>query len=168
MCIRDRTRATEIGPDWEQFKDNLCWPAKDTWYLYDQAGKRIRLSKPRKKLRQRFFNFFHRAVLDPDHCGFRAFKKTMAVLGAEKGKGFVYKLFNASERALKYLMFDCEACGDCYLPENFSWCTIGGCEKGMDNAPCGDSTVDGYCGNNLERICIGEPIYRSAAESHNL
>ncbi|MEK7994874.1 MAG: methylenetetrahydrofolate reductase C-terminal domain-containing protein, partial [Planctomycetota bacterium] len=59
--------------------------------------------------------------------------------------------------------FECEECGDCYLPENFSLCTIGGCEKGMDNAPCGDSTVDGFCGNNLERICIGERIYNAAA-----
>ncbi|MHC4417376.1 MAG: methylenetetrahydrofolate reductase C-terminal domain-containing protein [Planctomycetota bacterium] len=161
------TRAAEIGPDWEQFKDNLCWPAKDTWYLYDQAGKRTRLSRLRMKLRQRFFNFFHRAVLNPDHWGFHALKNTMAFLGAQKGKGFVYKLFNASERAFKYLMFDCEACGDCYLPENFSWCTIGDCEKGMDNAPCGDSTVEGYCGNNLELVCIGEPIYRSAAAEKN-
>ncbi|MHC4911813.1 MAG: methylenetetrahydrofolate reductase C-terminal domain-containing protein [Planctomycetota bacterium] len=163
MFTKILARAAEIGADWEKFKDNLYWPAKDAWYLYDQAGNRTQLSKPRKKFRQRFFNFFHRAVLDPDYRGFHAFKKTMAVLGAEKNKGVVYKLFNASEKAFKYLMFDCEECGDCYLPENFNWCTIGGCEKGMDNAPCGDSTVDGYCGNNLERVCIGELIYLSAA-----
>ena len=66
-------------------------------------------------------------------------------------------------------MFDCEECGDCYLPENFSLCTIGGCEKGMDNAPCGDATVEGYCGNNLERVCIGELIYQAAgAEKEGL
>jgi 5-methyltetrahydrofolate corrinoid/iron sulfur protein methyltransferase len=40
---------------------------------------------------------------------------------------------------------------------------MGGCEKGMNNAPCGDATVDGYCGNNLERICIGERIYNAAS-----
>jgi methylenetetrahydrofolate reductase (NADPH) len=135
MFTKILARAAEIGTDWEKFKDNLYWPAKDVWYLYNQAGNRTQLSKPRKKFKQRFFNFFHRAVLDPDYRGFHAFKKTMAVLGAEKDKGVVYKLFNASEKAFKYLMFDCEECGDCYLPENFSWCTIGGCEKGMDNAP---------------------------------
>ncbi|MGD8500839.1 MAG: methylenetetrahydrofolate reductase C-terminal domain-containing protein, partial [Phycisphaerales bacterium] len=156
-------RAAEIGTDWEQFKDNLCWPAKDAFYLYDEAGERVQLPKARKKFKQRFFNFFHRAVLDPDYRGFHAFKKTMAVLGTEKGKGAVYTLFNASEKYFKYLLFDCEECGDCFLPENFGLCTIGGCEKGMDNAPCGDSTVDGYCGNNLERLCIGEQIYDAAA-----
>ena len=33
----------------------------------------------------------------------------------------------------------------------------------MDNAPCGDATVDGRCGNNLDRVCIGERIYQAAA-----
>jgi hypothetical protein len=87
----------------------------------------------------------------------------MAVLGTEKGEGAVYKLFTAHEGAFKYLVFDCEGCGDCYLPENFGLCTIGGCEKGMDNAPCGDATADGKCGNNPEQVCIGELIYNAAA-----
>ncbi len=163
MFARILARASEIGPDWEQFKDNLFWPARNGFYLYDEAGQPVRLSKPRKKFRRRFFNFFHRAILDPEHLGFHALKKTMAVLGAGKGSGAVYKLFNASEKGFKYLLFDCQECGDCYLPENFGLCTIGGCEKGMDNAPCGDATVEGYCGNNLERLCIGEQIYEAAA-----
>jgi len=163
MFTRILARAAQIGAGWEQFKDNLCWPRKDGFYLYGQAGKMVALSKCRKKFKQRFFDFFHRTILDPQYRGFHAFKKTMAVLGTEKGKGAIYKLFNASEKAFKYLVFDCEECGDCYLPEDFSWCTIGGCEKGMDNAPCGDATVEGYCGNNLELVCIGELIYDSAA-----
>ena len=173
IFIRILKRAAEIGAEWEQFKDNLYWPpkttsrgggpAKNRFYLYDENGKRARLLRPRRKFKQRFFDFSHRAVLDPDYRGFHAFKKVMSVLGADKGKGAVYKLFNASEKAFKYLLFDCEECGDCFLPEDFGLCTIGGCEKGMANAPCGDATVDGYCGNNLERICIGELIYEAAA-----
>ena len=147
----------------EPFKDNLCWPAKEAFYLYDDAGTRVPLPDVGKKFKQRFFNFFHRAILDPEHLGFHAFKKTMALLGTEKGKGAFYHLFTASEKYFKYLLFDCQECGDCFLPENLGLCTIGGCEKGMDNAPCGDATVDGYCGNNLERVCIGERIYEAAA-----
>ncbi len=162
MFTKILTRAAEIGSNWEQFKENLCWPAKNAFYLYDESGNRRAPSSYPKKFSQSFFNLMHRAILDPNYTGFRAFKKTMAVLGTEKGKGAVYKLFNASEKAVKYLLFDCEECGDCYLPENFSLCTIGGCEKGMDNAPCGDATVEGYCGNNLERVCIGELIYQAA------
>ena len=164
IFVKILRRAAEIGPDWEKFKDNLYWPPrKNRFYLYGLDGKKTQLSEPRKKFRQKFFNFFHRAILDPDYRGFHAFKKLMAFLGAEKGKGFIYKLFNASEKAFKYLIFECEECGDCYLPENFGLCTVGGCEKEMDNAPCGDSTVDGFCGNNLERVCVGELIYLAAA-----
>lgn len=163
MFTKILARAAEIGGDWEQFRDNLCFPAENAFYLYDKSGRRAALSKPRKKFRQRFFNFFHRAVLDPDYRGFRCFRKVMSALGTPKGSGCIYKLFNASEKWFKYLVFDCEECGDCYLPENFGLCTMGGCEKGMDNAPCGDSTADGYCGNNIEKVCIGELIYNAAA-----
>ncbi len=163
MFTKILARATEIGDDAEQFRDNLCWPGENPFYLYGEHGRRVEMSRPKKKLRQKFFNFFHWAMLDADHLGFHAFKKMMAALGTEKGSGGMYKLFNASEKWFKYLVFDCEECGDCYLPENFSYCTIGGCEKGMDNAPCGDSTADGKCGNNLELVCIGELIYDAAA-----
>ena len=160
-------RAADIGLDWEKYKDNLYWPARpgdgSEFYLYDRTGKKTNLSKPKMKFRQKFFNFFHRAILNPDYRGFHAFKKTMAFLGAQKGKGFVYRLFNSSEKSVKYLLFDCEECGDCFLPENFGLCTVGGCEKAMDNAPCGDATVDGRCGNNLDCVCIGELIYEAAA-----
>jgi 5,10-methylenetetrahydrofolate reductase len=163
MFIRILKRAADIGTDWERFKDNLYWPPKDGFYLYDRAGRKTHLSKPRKRLKRRLFNLSHRAILNPDYKGFHVFKKVMAVLGADKGKGAVYKLFNAFEKFFKYLVFDCQECGDCFLPENFGLCTIGGCEKAMNNVPCGDATVDGHCGNNPERVCIGEPIYNAAA-----
>jgi len=167
MFAKILRRADEIGTDWESFKDNLCWPAQEAFYLYDDAGKQVTLSQPRPTLEKRFFDFAHWAMLDPDHFGFHAFKKTMALLGAGKGRGVIYKLFNSNEKAFKYLLFECEECGDCFLPENFGLCTIGGCEKGMDNAPCGDATVDGRCGNNLDRVCIGERIYNAAASERD-
>ena len=163
LFTRILQRAAEIGPNWEQFKDNLHWPAKEAFYLYDESGARTKLSMPLSTFGKGFFDFSHRAILDPKHIGFHAFKKTMRFLGAHKSKGAVYKLFNSNEKAFKYLLFECEECGDCFLPENFGLCTIGGCEKGMDNAPCGDATVDGRCGNNLDRVCIGERIYQAAA-----
>ena len=157
------TLANQIGSDWEKHKDNLCWPGGEKFYLYESSGQQAVASRMRKRFRQRFFDFMHRAILDSDYTGFKLFRGTMGLLGTRKGKGFCYRSFYAIERWFKYLAFDCEDCGDCYLPENFSYCTIGGCEKGMDNAPCGDSTADGLCGNNLERICIGEYVYKAAA-----
>ncbi|HPC97159.1 MAG TPA: methylenetetrahydrofolate reductase C-terminal domain-containing protein [Sedimentisphaerales bacterium] len=184
-------RAAEIGSDWERFKDNLCWPprssadcgsqivdsrpagnckseirnpkSQDAFYLYDDHGRARTLSQLRPTAGKRFFDFSHRALLDPEGVGFHAFRRTMGFLGADKGEGLVYKLFNAGEKAFKYTLFDCEECGDCFLPENFGVCTMGGCEKGIDNAPCGDATVDGYCGNNLRQVCVGNRIYEAAA-----
>ena len=155
-------RAAEIGDGWEKYKDNLCWPADKAFYLYDENGKQVSLSQPKKKFSQKMFNCMHRIMLDPEHKGFYAFKGLCALTGVDKGKGATYKTFNAIEKGFKYLVFDCEECGDCFLPENFSLCTIGGCEKGLDNVPCGDATADGYCGNNLERVCIGELVYNAA------
>jgi methylenetetrahydrofolate reductase (NADPH) len=163
MFVGILKRAAEIGNNWEKFKDNLYWPAQKAFYLYNESGDQEGLTKHRKTFAHKFFNFFHRAILDSKYRGFHAFKQVMAVLGTEKGKGPVYKLFNANEGAFKYLVFDCEGCGDCYLPENFGLCTIGGCEKGLDNPPCGDATPDGKCGNNIERVCIGELIYQRAS-----
>ena len=163
IFIKILKRAAEIGQDWQQYKDNLCWPAKKAFYLYDESGSKTKPSKLKKTFSHCLFNFMHFAMLDPEHKGFHCFKKTMKFLGADKGKGFVYKSFNTFEKSVKYLLFDCEECGDCYLPENFGLCTIGGCEKGMDNAPCGDSTAEGKCGNNLDKECIGDRIYKAAA-----
>jgi 5-methyltetrahydrofolate corrinoid/iron sulfur protein methyltransferase len=155
--------AAEIGDDWRAHKDNLYWPAEKTFYLYEENGRQVELSRPRKWFNERFFGFMHRAILNPDYRGFWAFRKCLQWTRTNKPTCWTYKLFNAIEKGFKYLTFECQECGDCYLPENFGYCTIGGCEKGLDNVPCGDATVTGYCGNNLDRLCIGEKVYHSAA-----
>jgi methylenetetrahydrofolate reductase (NADPH) len=156
-------RAAEIGDSWEQYKDNLCWPPEKPFYLYDDTGTQVPLSKPKKKFNESFFSFMHRAVLDENCRGFHCFKWLLNATRINKEDSLPYKVFNGMEKGFKYWAFDCEECGDCYLPENFGYCTIGGCEKGLSNAPCGDATVEGYCGNNLDCQCVGERIYASAA-----
>jgi len=156
-------RAAQIGIDWADHRNNLYWPAKDAYYLYDESGKQVWLSRPKKKFKQKFFEFAHGSVFEKDTKGFAAFKGLCAVTGLEHERGGLYKSFNAMEKGFKYLAFDCEECGDCYLPENFGLCTVGGCEKGLDNVPCGDATAEGMCGNNLDRVCIGELVYNAAS-----
>jgi methylenetetrahydrofolate reductase (NADPH) len=166
VFLKILTRAAEIGDGWEAFKDNLCWPAKDAFYLYDESGKQVTLSTPKRKFNERFFNVMHRAILDPNHRGFGAFRGALKLVGAQNENRWTYKTFNAMEKGFKYCLFDCAECGDCYLPENFGYCTIGGCQKGLNNAPCGDATVDGLCGNDLDQRCIGEQIYEAAAAAN--
>ena len=163
MFARILERAAEIGTDWEAYKENLHWPAKEPFYLYDESGEKNRLMTPYPGFRKRFFDFSHKALLDPDQAGFHVLKSTMKFLGADRGEGAIYRLFNTGEKAFKYLVFECEECGDCFLPENFGYCTMGGCQKGLDNAPCGDATVEGQCGNDPEQACTGELVYEAAA-----
>jgi 5,10-methylenetetrahydrofolate reductase len=163
VFVKILRRAAEIGDGWRAHKDNLYWPAEKTFYLYDDSGRQVELSRPKKWFNERFFDFMHRAILDPKYTGFHAFRKCLKWVRADRETCWTHKTFNSIEKGFKYLAFECEECGDCYLPENFGCCTIGGCEKGLDNVPCGDATVTGYCGNNLDRLCVGEKTYHSAA-----
>ncbi len=156
-------RAAEIGNHWVDFQDNLCWPPENAFYLYDQEGERTELEPGKQTLHQRGFNFMHRTLLDPDRKGFHGLKKTMEIAGAKKKpEGFAARSFFAMERIAKHAAFECEMCGDCYLAENFGFCTMGGCAKGLANAPCGDTKPDGTCGNEEGVVCRGEQIYLAA------
>ncbi|MCP4450560.1 MAG: hypothetical protein GY809_03805, partial [Planctomycetes bacterium] len=156
-------RANEIGADWVSYKDNLCWPRENGFYLYDDAMHQNALSTPKMKLRQKNFNLMHRTFFDMDHASARFMKRVMHWIGADKDKGFGRASLATLEKTMKYMAFKCEDCGDCYLPESFGHCTFGGCEKGFNNAPCGDSTVEGRCGNNKDNRCAGELIYEAAS-----
>ena len=157
------TRASEIGDGWTEFQDNLCWPPENPFYLYDQKGERMEQEPGGKTLHQRGFNLLHKTLLDPEHKGFHYLKKTMEMVGAKKNpEGIAARSFFAMERIAKHAAFECELCGDCYLAENFGYCTLGGCAKGLANAPCGDAKPDGTCGNEDGVVCRGEQIYLAA------
>ena len=159
-------RAAEIGPDWRRSRDKLDFgpirrpgsPA--AFYLYDQDGRQAPASRPKPSAGKRAFDLAHRTLLTPGRGAYGAVK---AVLGASasirKGRGFVYAATLAAESAAKSLLFGCQECGDCYLPENFGLCTLGRCEKGLSNPPCGDADPLGRCGSNPDRVCVGETIY---------
>ncbi len=154
-------RASEIGDQWAQYQDNLYWPADKVFYLYNEQGQQVSLSPPKRKFKQKLFNTIHRSLFEPTSPGYHLFKGMVRVTGAARQDSVSHHLFAATEKSIKHLTFDCDDCGDCYLMENFGYCTMGGCEKGLSNAPCGDSTVDGYCGNNALRRCTGELVYEA-------
>jgi hypothetical protein len=157
--IRILNRAAEIGEGWIDHQENLCWPPADVFYLYDREGERTELPPERAMLHDRWFDFMHHALLDPDRRGFHVFKHIMS---RGRPDGVMHRSLFAVERAIKHAAFQCEECGDCYLFENFGYCTMGGCAKGLANVPCGDAKVDGTCGNEEGVVCRGEQIYRAA------
>ena len=165
MLVGIVQRAGEIGADWREYADNLAFGPEGGFYLYDQQGQRREPSKPNAKINKKMFDAFHKVLFEP---GQGLHGPAKAVLGLSKGlregKGAMHKFFHACcEKPMKTLLFECEECGDCFLYENFSLCSMGRCEKGLDNAPCGDSNPDGTCGNNAEIRCVGEMIYDAAA-----
>jgi 5,10-methylenetetrahydrofolate reductase len=163
-------RAREIGPSWRSFRENLDFGLKKLadktpgFYLYDDDGRRRDLGAYKPTLGKKFFDAVHRNLMTPGKGLAPAVNK---VLGASsslrRGGGIPYKIFFAGEKALKTALYDCEECGDCFLPENFGRCTMGECAKGLPNPPCGDGTPEGRCGHNLERRCVGDLIYEAAA-----
>jgi len=165
MLLEIVRQAREIGVNWREYRDNLNFPVPGGFYLYDKKGHRKPLSQPKPTLSKRNFDFFHNTFLEPDRGLHNLLRRTLgASKGLRKGAGGLYKLFYAGfEAPVKKMLFDCEECGDCFLVENFGICSMGKCEKGLDNAPCGDANPDGTCGSNEERQCVGELIYAAAA-----
>ncbi len=163
-------RAAEIGEGWTAFKDNLCWPPpENAFYLYDGEGRRATAPAGRPTGHDRRFTFLHRTLLDPERKGFHLLRAALEKAGARKRPdGLAARSFFAMERAMKHTAFKCEDCGDCFLPENFGYCTMGGCAKRLANVPCGDANVDGTCGNAEGVVCRGEHVYLAARASGGL
>jgi 5,10-methylenetetrahydrofolate reductase len=136
--------------DWREFRDNLTFapPAG----VAPQVSTAAPVSWG-----------VHRAVFAEDgalHGVARALLKPFESSAAHEGT--LYRIFKCLEGFGKTAGYECEHCGDCFLPENQYVCTLGGCEKGLSNAPCGDADPTGHCGNNPDRVCVGEKIYYRA------
>lgn len=171
-------RAEEIGSGWRERRDILDYPplrlasGKEPFYLYGAASEEssvfpkpvFRPAVRRRTFHQRHFDFLHRNFLNkgkrlcPAITGTARFFKSL-----DRGEGLLFRWIRGAEKASKSVLFNCEDCGDCFLPENYGYCTLGDCEKGLPNPPCGDAAPDGQCGNNVQRICVAESIYLAAA-----
>lgn len=138
--------ALAVG-DWHDVKDNITFPAPEA-------------EAPPVAQGAGFSKFFHRTAMEEDGLLYPVAKAVLTPFekSAER-EGALYRLFNCIEGAAKGVMYQCEHCGDCFLPENHYVCTMGQCEKGLNNPPCGDADARGYCGNNENRVCVGETLY---------
>ncbi|MBN1939184.1 MAG: methylenetetrahydrofolate reductase C-terminal domain-containing protein, partial [Candidatus Aminicenantes bacterium] len=175
--IKVVARAAEIGSDWRAHRGILDYPplrmasGAAPFYLYGgpvegapASAHPFRPSPRPRSFHQKHFDFLHRSILTKGKCLNPAVTGTAkAFKSLDRGDGFLYRLVHGAEKASKSFLFKCEDCGDCFLPENFGYCTLGECEKGLPNPPCGDATPDGFCGNNLKRVCVAESIYNAAA-----
>jgi len=142
--IVDRALALQ---DWREIKENITFAPPES-------------PAPPVKKSAGFSKTIHNLTFEKDGLLHRPAKAVLSVFDkSAEHQGPLYHLFKAAEGAAKEFLYDCDRCGDCYLPENQYVCTMGGCEKGLANPPCGDAEPDGTCGNNPDRICVGELLY---------
>lgn len=142
-------RALAIG-DWREFRDNLTFAPP--------AGAPPKVSKSAG-----FSWTVHGSMFEEDGALHGVTKALLRPFNnSAQHDGALYRLFKSLEDFGKGAAYQCEHCGDCFLPENQYVCTMGQCEKGVSNVPCGDADPTGHCGNNPDRICVGEKIYYRA------
>ncbi len=137
--------------NWRDFKRNISFPPPFT--------PSTRLTKS-----PRGMNLLHKLAFEKQGKLFNVSKWLLSPVerSFQRNYGLLYRLFFGMEHLIKGAIFDCRQCGDCYLPENYFVCTVGGCNKGLPNPPCGDATVEGFCGNDPKRPCAAELIlYRA-------
>ncbi len=163
-------RAAEIGPDWRRSRDKLDFgpirrpgsPA--AFYLYDQDGAPGAASRPKPSAGKRAFDLAHRTLLTPGRGAYGAVK---AVFGASasirRAAASSMPRRSPPNPPPSRCSSAAKNAATAYLPENFGLCTLGRCEKGLSNPPCGDADPLGRCGSNPDRVCVGETIYRAAA-----
>lgn len=70
------------------------------------------------------------------------------------------KVFTASERAIKGVLFGCRMCGNCVLQETAYVCPMT-CPKGLRNGLCGGATPE-HCEVDPSRPCTWYKIYERA------
>ncbi|MBM4154164.1 MAG: hypothetical protein FJ221_03960 [Lentisphaerae bacterium] len=133
--------------DWRAHRDDLTFPAPES--PGPAAAGAAKASRA-----------VHAAVFEEDGALHGVARAILAPVNRSADReGVLYRLFRAMEDAGKEAVYRCEHCGDCFLPENEYLCTMGGCEKGLANVPCGDADPQGRCGNNPNRVCVGERIH---------
>jgi methylenetetrahydrofolate reductase (NADPH) len=120
--------------------------------------------------------FVHDRFFEPDTAGYKLAKGVCSCIDRNKT---ATEVFNKVESAVKYVVNNCQSCGDCSLAEMAFLCPESGCPKGMRNGPCGGS-FQGICEledrkcfwmrvvkrwdkeDQLDKLRGVEPVYRNA------
>lgn len=155
-------RAIEIGSDWRKSTDRIHFPPpiKEPYYIYTPQGERTPLRDPAVPKKRLLLNWVHNLFFEPGSRGYNAIRTLFEHSKSIKnGDGLLYDATMVIEYIGKRSIAQCRSCGDCYLPENFFVCLMGECAKGLPNVPCGDSTIDGRCGVDTNKLCAGQLVY---------
>jgi methylenetetrahydrofolate reductase (NADPH) len=144
-------RSKELESDWEKHYEELCYGRDDEFYLFPKpASCKIEdkvedpvpgLGKCRKPLLYALILVMHKLVFEEGSLGYKFMKGYYKLTDKVKFISLPSHLF---ELMMKKLMFGCQDCGDCGLPDVAYCCPQSKCAKQQRNGPCGGSK-DGMC-----------------------
>jgi len=166
--------AESFGPDdWRDFIKEIQYSQPDEFFLFEHdpstglcESRSINreylesLRHPKKSkeitLNYRFSRLVHGMAFTRDKALYPILKKIFARL--DKKPGFLNRMSYALEKTSKAVMYGCQDCGDCSLPECAYICPKRWCSKCGRNGPCGGS-ADGRCELD-DKECIWARIYQ--------
>ena len=159
--------------DWREFIREIQYSQPDEFFLFDHNiftglcdSRAINrdyfdsLRHPKKSkevtLNYRLSRLVHGLAFTRDKALYPILKKIFARL--DKKPGFLSRMAYSLEKASKAVMYGCQDCGDCSLPECAYICPKRWCSKCGRNGPCGGSD-DGRCELD-DKECIWARIYQ--------
>jgi len=165
--------------DWREFLGEICFSRPGEFFFFEHDPEtglsdpgRINpvllesLEKPGRSknvtLGYRFSRLVHRWFFERGK-GFyplmqRIFRRW------DKKPGMLARASYAVERGSKFMLYGCEDCGDCSLPDCAYLCPNFGCAKSCRNGPCGGS-LDGVCELG-DRQCLWTRVYERLRHYH--
>jgi len=153
--------------DWKGFVKELNFHETDEFYLYEQnlsSGLSLpgqlsqqyldAIAKPKKHLGYQVSKLAHDLLFTPNGT---AAKVGGALCSNAKDNMQGPKLLRLAEHASKKVLFNCQDCGDCSLPDIAFLCPESQCAKNQRNGPCG-GTREGLC-EVADKECIWGRAY---------
>ena len=178
--------AEQFAGDWKSFVGEILYPQAEEYYFFkadpasglstDEPAEAGDSKRGGPRVEYEMMKYIHRTFFEPGTAGFRIAKGVCSCVDRSEQ---ATQVFNKVEKAVKFLVNNCQGCGDCSLAELAFLCPESGCPKNLRNGPCGGS-FQGICergdrkcywkrvvkrldrDGELEKIKGPEPIYRNA------
>jgi len=137
-----------VRADWPEFvREFSSWP-EEAFHYYHKAQDGTGLNSEERtagatdpaRVAYGVSRWFHDQAFVEEGC----FYRYMAGTCRNPERGTSGGLLDRSEYLTKFLLYGCEHCGDCTLPELAFRCPQSGCAKNILNGACGGSR-NGWC-----------------------
>lgn len=158
-----------IKADWPEFVHEFsCWPEESFHYYQKAQGGTSLNSEDRTSgtaastsLTYDLSRWFHGQAFKEGGCLYRY----MSGICSHSGRGAAGGVLDRGEYLIKLLLYGCQHCGDCTLPELAFRCPQSGCAKNILNGACGGSR-NGWCEVYPGRKkCFYVEVYQRLKES---